>query len=185
MSPTFSKRSKLYSIKGWLKNAREGEETKLNYFQAGGLLYQVRTQVPRWNLLFSLEVWTPPRASALGSSAFLRGSWTQQLGMRADASPGPEPACTALKGIDCHRLQARSGFGMNRSSLRIRLHATFAVLPPFVLKLFSLFLFLSSSSGQDRGKRESRTDILFSAVLPDLFLVITRGVRGKQNETFF
>lgn len=133
-------------------------------------------------ICFSLEVWAPSRASALGSPAFLCGSWTEQLGMRADASPGPNPACMAVKGIDCHRLQLRSGFGMNRSSLRIRLHATLAVLSPFCFEVvLSLVFYLSSSSGQDRGQRENRTDILFSHLL----WVITRGVRSKQSNMFF
>ncbi|CAM9729362.1 unnamed protein product [Bubo scandiacus] len=56
-------------------------------------------------IFFHLEVRTPSHASALGSPAFLRGSWTQQLGMQADTLPGPNPACMAVKGIDCHRLQ--------------------------------------------------------------------------------
>lgn len=87
----------------------------------------------------------------------------------------------------CHRLQVRSGFGINRSSLRIKLHAIFAVMSLFcfeiVLPLF--FLICLHLVARTEGKRENRTDILFSAVLPDLFWVIIRGVRGKQSNMFF
>lgn len=102
--------------------------------------------------------------------------------MQADALPGPNPACMAVKGIDCHRLRVRSGFGINRSSLRIRLHATFAVPSPFCFEavLCTVLVF-----GQDRGPKENRIDILLSAMLPVLFWVITRDGRDKQSDAFF
>lgn len=63
LSPKRSKRSKLYPIKGWLKHglhAGEGQESKLNYCQAGGYFIRfshrtdkVQIQVLRWNLLFT------------------------------------------------------------------------------------------------------------------------------------
>lgn len=125
---------------------------------------------------FSLGVWRPSR----GSPAFLSGSWAEQLGMQGMLQPCPH----GWQRDWLPTPPGRSAFGMNRSALG--LHSAFAVLLPFVLKLFCLwFFYLSSSSGRDRGKRESRTDILISAVLPDLFWVITRGVRGKQSTMFF
>lgn len=72
-----SKRSKLDSVKGWLKHglhAGEGEETKLNYFQAGGYFISHRTDEvqsrARWNLVFG-EVWAPPRCQRPGQPRIL------------------------------------------------------------------------------------------------------------------
>lgn len=85
LSPTRSKRSKLYSIKGWLKHAGEGEETKRNSFQAGGFFITFSHALTKLRskrcggICFSLEVWTrpvpAPSAAPHSSAAAGHSSW--------------------------------------------------------------------------------------------------------------
>lgn len=104
--------------------------------------------------------------------------------MQADALLGPNPACMAVKGIDCHGLQERSGFGIDRSSLRTGLHATSAVLSLCFEAALCAVLF-AAVTGRDRGLKENRKEISVSAMLPGLLWVLTPAGRAKQGDALF